>query len=253
VPAVCAAETARGEGTGDCETLVGVRWTGQSCEPLWGCECVGADCDDLAPSYEECAMAHAECFDDDSCWDERHAIADLLLENKACTTTDDCTSHFVGCGVSEDGCTGATYSNLDPDRAEVGERVRRLDTCVAAFEEDLGRCDLCERVAAPPQCVDGRCGSGEACALEVSLLAHFVAMNEACETAADCVVETAGCGFSEDGCTGAVYVTRGFDEAEFARLRSDLYACGGDADSCLLCERETTPVACISGYCRAEQ
>jgi len=246
----CEAETARGEGSGSCETLVGVRWTGEHCQPLWGCECAGADCDEIAPTYEECAIAHAECFDDTSCWDERHAVVDLLNEHKECETDGDCTSHFVGCGVTEDGCTGATYSNGELAPSEVNALTGRLNTCVTAFEEDHEQCGLCERVSAPAQCIEGRCGGGEACALEVSMMAMFVASNEACEIDADCVVDTAGCGFSEDGCTGAVYLSGGFDEEEFGRLRDDLYACAGEDGSCALCERESAPVACVAGACR---
>jgi hypothetical protein len=46
---------------GACEKLLGVSWNGRQCRLLSGCECVGADCDDLYDSLEECAAAVEGC------------------------------------------------------------------------------------------------------------------------------------------------------------------------------------------------
>jgi len=56
---LCAAQDAYGEGA--CEKAFGVKWNGQSCEPLGGCTCIGADCDDLAGDIAACDAAHASC------------------------------------------------------------------------------------------------------------------------------------------------------------------------------------------------
>lgn len=248
----CAAQDARGTGTGACERALGSRWTGETCEPLFACECAGADCGAISRTHQECAEAHAGCFDDQVCSDERLALVDLLNANKSCTDTSDCVTHSAGCGVSEDGCTGTVYSNAALDGDVVRRLALRLATCTSAFEEDSSGCVLCERIPQPPACVDGRCVGADACALEKSVLSSFMDLNDACETVADCTTEVVGCGVSEDGCTGAVYLNEGFDDAEFGRLRSALHACAGDADTCALCEREITPAACVEGRCVAE-
>jgi hypothetical protein len=49
-----------------------------------------------------------------------------------------------------------------------------------------------------------------------------------------------------------VYLREGFDSAEFERLRSALYDCAGDVDSCALCERESAAPACVDGRCVGE-
>jgi hypothetical protein len=221
---------------------------------LYACDCEGADCDEISETYDACAQEHAGCFNDQDCFDERREIVELLNANKSCTDTSDCVMHSVGCGVSEDDCTGTVYSNAELDRDEVQGLADHLATCVSAFEgaNGSGGCGFCERVPRSPECVEGRCIGAEACALERSMMVAFIYDNDACETADDCAVELVGCGVSEDDCTGGVYLGEGFDSAEFNRLKDELYACAGDADSCALCERETTPAACVSGRCQRE-
>lgn len=252
--AACEAEDARGVGSGACERDLGSRWTGEACEVLYACDCEGADCDELSETYDACAQEHAGCFNDQDCLDERREIVELLNANKSCTDTSDCVMHSVGCGVSEDDCTGAVYSNAELDRDEVQGLADHLSTCVSAFEgaSGSGGCGFCERVPRSPQCVEGRCVGTEACALERSMMVAFIYSNDACETADDCVSPAVGCGVTEDDCTGAVYLSEGFDTVEFDRLRSELYACAGEADSCALCEREIAPAACVSGRCQRE-
>jgi len=252
--AACEPQDARGVGTGTCERDLGSRWTGEACEPLYACDCEGADCDEISETYDECAQEHAGCFNDQDCFDERREIVELLNENKSCTDTSDCIMHSVGCGVSEDDCTGTVYSNAELDRDEVQGMADHLATCVSAFEglNGSGGCGFCERAPQTPECFEGRCVGRDTCALDRSMMAAFVYSNDACETADDCVTEVVGCGVSEDDCTGAVYLGEGFDSVEFERLRSELYACAGDSASCALCERESAPAACVSGRCQRE-
>jgi hypothetical protein len=48
---------------GMCDTAWGFKWDGQQCVYLGGrCECVGADCDRLFPTQEECLAAHHHCM-----------------------------------------------------------------------------------------------------------------------------------------------------------------------------------------------
>ena len=48
-------------GAGACFLFLGFKWNGAACESLGGCECVGADCEELVDTLEECEAAHASC------------------------------------------------------------------------------------------------------------------------------------------------------------------------------------------------
>jgi len=250
--AACEAQDARGVGSGTCERDLGTRWTGEACEFLFACECEGADCGELSETLKECAQEHTVCFDDQVCSDEMRDIVELVNANKSCADTSDCVTHFVGCGVSEDDCTGAVYSNPELDSDELRGLTQRYATCFNAFEPELVGCGTCDRIALPPSCVEGRCIGADPCTLERNLMATFMFTNDVCETADDCATEVVGCGVSEDDCTGAVYLSEGFDRAEFDRLKGGLYACAAGAESCALCEREIAPAACVSGRCQRE-
>ena len=251
----CAAEDASGVNTGDCEERAYVGWSGDFCEVHWGCSCDGPGCAELSETYEDCALEHRGCFENQVCNDERRAVRQALTQHKSCMNTSDCRSYFVGCGVTEDGCTGAVYSNDQLAASEMEILARSMTTCVAAFEEGDG-CGLCERVAAPPECIEGRCvaANGELCALEQNALFWFLNENKACSSDGDCTIQTVGCGVTEDGCTGAVYLANGFDLEEFQTLRAELHACPTvDPSSCEICERLETPAACIDGRCQRAQ
>lgn len=246
----CAAEDASGVKAGDCEERAFVYWTGDACEISWGCSCDGAGCAELSETFEDCAREHASCFDDQVCADERRAVREALNQDKSCTDTSDCRSYLVGCGVTEDGCTGAVYSNDQLAASEMQLLTAKLNTCVMAFE-DGESCWLCERAAASPECIDGRCVAADACALEHNALGWFLEQNKACSSDGDCTTQTVGCGVTEDGCTGAVYLANGFDMDEFETLKAELHACPAvDESSCALCERETAPAACLEGRCQ---
>ena len=53
-------------GQGDCRGSVGFRWNGFTCEELYGCDCVGADCGAYA-DLDDCQQAHGACWYDDRC------------------------------------------------------------------------------------------------------------------------------------------------------------------------------------------
>lgn len=48
-------------GDGNCFCAMGFAWDGDACVMLGGCECVGADCDSLTETEEECLAAHESC------------------------------------------------------------------------------------------------------------------------------------------------------------------------------------------------
>jgi hypothetical protein len=245
-PAGCLEQDARAVGTA-CDAVLGARWTGVGCEILWGCTCEGPDCGFLDQSYELCAASHAHCFDNATCSDERKAMRDLLNASKTCTDTADCQTLMVGCGVTEDDCTGAVYANQSLDDERFAERLSRLSTCTGAFEDGPG-CALCERAARQATCIDGLCLGSATCALEASALGFFMGQNNACSSDEDCTMAQVGCEVSQDDCTGAVYLTAGYDRAEFEALRDEYYACKGGG--CDLCERVVTAPACIAGFCQ---
>jgi hypothetical protein len=81
-------------------------------------------------------------------------------------------------------------------------------------------------------------------------VSDFVTANKTCRADDDCRSAFVGCGYTEDGCTGAVYVNQSTNLDQLAELARDLYRCNHDDDSCSLCERATSPVTCVAGACR---
>lgn len=85
-----------------------------------------------------------------ACELEAAALWDFKSRNDACETSSDCTTEFVGCNVTEDGCTGAVYYAADFDRAEFQRLRDEYYSC-------SGTCGACRRPASPPGCVSGHC------------------------------------------------------------------------------------------------
>ena len=46
---------------GHCNCFLGFAWSGTDCVGMGDCDCVGADCDKLTESYDECIAAHQAC------------------------------------------------------------------------------------------------------------------------------------------------------------------------------------------------
>jgi hypothetical protein len=181
-----------------------------------------------------------------NCNDERRAIRELINENKTCSDTSECEAYYFGCGVTEDGCTGAVYVNRFLERALLEYHQLRLQGCVAEHES-IGVCAECDRVATPPTCSDGTCIGASACALEIAALQDFKSRNDSCNVDDDCVAQVVGCEVTEDDCTGAVYYAKSFDLTEFSLLRDEYYACAGACSSCF---RTPSPPACVLGHCQ---
>ena len=56
---VCEPMDATGDGM--CNCMIGAAWNGSACVGIAGCECLGSDCDKLAPTFAECEANHAAC------------------------------------------------------------------------------------------------------------------------------------------------------------------------------------------------
>jgi hypothetical protein len=181
----------------------------------------------------------------EDCNDERRALRELINANKSCNETADCGGASIGCGVSEDGCTGAVYTNRNVDPAEFQSLLERFRECLRLHENTLG-CAICDRVETPPTCRGGLCVGCTDCALEIAALGDFKSRNDACEVDDDCITEIIGCEVTEDDCTGAVYFSKDVDREELTLLRDEYYACTG---GCGACRRIASPPACVSGHC----
>lgn len=48
-------------GQGDCRAILGYAFSGGSCWPVTGCECVGSECGSLSATPEACIAAHVSC------------------------------------------------------------------------------------------------------------------------------------------------------------------------------------------------
>lgn len=118
----CAAQDARAEGA--CFLILGVRWTGSTCEQLGGCSCEGADCGALYETDAECRAAHEGCerAPGGACGGE---AGDVCRPDEWCDFEDPhvcggddgsgvCAPRPLGCTDIDDpacGCDGETYPN----------------------------------------------------------------------------------------------------------------------------------------------
>ncbi len=121
----CEAQDARGEG--GCRASAGIFFTGRVCEHVWGCECVGADCDQNYASIEDCEEAHRECLT--SC---EPVACELFCEHGF-------EVDAAGCEV----CSCAPAPTCTPVTCEL--------FCEHGFEVDASGCEVC-RCAAAPTC-----------------------------------------------------------------------------------------------------
>lgn len=55
----CEEQDAAGEGW--CRMVQGYRWDGSECLPVFGCDCVGADCGSIYEFHLNCVMAYQTC------------------------------------------------------------------------------------------------------------------------------------------------------------------------------------------------
>lgn len=220
-------------------------WNGSRCLPI--CECAGNDCAETYQTEIQCRDAYSTCGAND-CEARVRESRKFIDASKSCNTVFDCQKIAAGCGVTETGCTNEVYVNKSLDLDEYNALGAELSQCTG---ESCTPASTCRLWVPDPACVEGRCGPPEQCATEHSQMWTFLESNKACETAADCRTDFVGCGFSEDGCTQAVFVNEATDTGELERLRTELGRCLGDPDGCpgAACERAIGVPACVEGRC----
>jgi hypothetical protein len=94
---------------------LGIKWNGTTCEGIAGCECVGADCDRLYDTFDECqADCQYECSSSDTptpCPDGQFCQApNFGCGGGFCTTVTDQTCSTDTGPVC--GCDGVTYDSM---------------------------------------------------------------------------------------------------------------------------------------------
>ncbi|MBX3130611.1 MAG: hypothetical protein KF718_28085 [Polyangiaceae bacterium] len=129
----CEGQNARA--MGQCDMMLGYRWTGETCEPLGGCSCAGSDCPSLFASLEDCQKAYAQC-----------ESAGEVCGKNVCTAGQECCN--ASCGI----CTEPGGACIELACGD-DERVPASGACVKNSN------DACSSDA---DCTSGGCG-GELC------------------------------------------------------------------------------------------
>jgi hypothetical protein len=179
---------------------------------------------------------------------------------------EDCKKFIYG------GCQG--NANAFPSR--VACMARCSDACAPQDARDVGSCEplrgfrwdgkacvivsgcSCEGVdcahLAPTreQCEADHadCSADAQCSDAKKAVLDFVAANKECTTTADCKTVFAGCGVTEAGCTGQLYVNKDTPNDQLQSLRAALGDCLGATCDGPVCAALPPPAACIDGRCR---
>ena len=109
---------------------LGIKWDGTDCVSIAGCECVGADCDQLFDTWDDCA---AECKQACNSTDDPTPCADGMYcqaPNNGCGAGY-CTAAPADCqrgGNPVCGCDGVTYDDIC-DLWEAGVGVAEFNAC----------------------------------------------------------------------------------------------------------------------------
>ena len=113
---------------------LGVKWNGNNCEGIAGCECVGDDCDRLYDTFDQCqAACQYECNSLDTptpCPDGMYCQA----PNNGCgggyctAAPTDCQPGTTGGDTPVCGCDGATYDTYC-DAWQAGIAIAEFNAC----------------------------------------------------------------------------------------------------------------------------
>jgi hypothetical protein len=147
----CAPMSAAGEGA--CRCVLGYIWDGSECTMLGGCECVGADCDALTESYEECMGNHEACGDvDDSPVFECGSEALFERDHERCDPMDAAGRGSCRCalGYVWDGADCTMVGGCECAGTDCDSMSETYEECIANHEEciDEPPADPCEAMDA---------------------------------------------------------------------------------------------------------
>lgn len=113
-----------------------------------------------APAGTDAGSANAGAASVGECGEQELAVRRFIGANKACAGNSDCRYDFVGCGVTEDDCTGAVYINRDTDAFELERLRREFALCVNGGGAD--GCSGCSVVPSSSECISGMCQNSDA-------------------------------------------------------------------------------------------
>jgi len=213
---------------GSCRAFLGWKRTATSCEPLSGCSCSGAACDELFQSQEECTQSLQDCGG--SCNGPKQAVLDYVAAHKTCRTDADCKIAYVSCVPGVD-CTGANYVNTAVDQ-------KVLDVLGSTVTQCAGEaCPVCPAIPSPAACVEGTCQPQSVCAAELAgdqsgskcqqgctlLMASWYDPEKKCRNP----MEGVGCSVSAVGTADLSCVKRPSDGALFFGNSSSMFAQAG--------------------------
>ncbi|HEY8945017.1 MAG TPA: BPTI/Kunitz-type proteinase inhibitor domain-containing protein [Polyangiaceae bacterium] len=181
------------------------------------------------------------------CSTEQADVEAFLAENKTCRARSDCRTAYVGCGVTEDGCTGTVYLNNEADLDQLNHLRVHLLACTGGEG-----CVQCDRASPEATCINGQCAPEtlQSCTTQERALLDFIDANKACETDSDCRDMQTFTHVTEDGCTTAVYVNTEIPAEDFERLAGALAECAGGTGAC---KRAISPPVCDEGRCQRMQ
>jgi hypothetical protein len=127
-------------------------------------------------------------------------------------------------------------------------------TCGYPCEEGSGwTVGTCSYWAEPYWTFDGTCKSD--CSNHDAHLLEFIQQNKQCEKPEDCQIIYPPCTLTQEHCSGAFYVNKNMDTAQYSMLTSELNACHmkkGGGEGCALCDGIPPPATCESNMCKPQ-
>ena len=123
-------------GDGMCHCAMGYAWDGEACVMLGGCECVGADCDSLTETQEECLVAHESCVEPEPPSYECGSPALFALEHDDCGAMDAAGEGGCRCvlGFVWDGEACVGIGGCECVGADCGSLTETEEECLEAHE-----------------------------------------------------------------------------------------------------------------------
>lgn len=138
------------EGEGPCRMLLGWMWDGTDCISIGGCNCVGADCDALFATEEDCNLLYEGCIVRTPCVASSDCAATEwcdFADGARCGGDGVCTPRPDACvGDTEVcGCDGITYDSecsANLAGSDVFFPAACGDVCAPRDAMGMGPCDL---------------------------------------------------------------------------------------------------------------